>query len=200
MACWSSAAPWNRCSSKRCDAYELTLLLAPAGYGKTAALAQQIRRLPGNWALAWVFRPTRTTPLQRFLACLTAALEPHDLPWRVAPDALATLALAERGLGEVASELVNALAVPRCRAAEIVIDDAHRIADPQIFALLQRMLERWPVQWGLVIASRVEPPLPLARMRAADELAEFRQADLCFNAAEVMALLDGSGLQATQQE
>ena len=179
--------------------YKLTLLLAPAGYGKTAALAQQIRRLPGDWALAWV-SADEDDPLQRFLACLTAALEPHDLPWRVAPDALATLALAERGLGEVASELVNALAGAEVSRGLIVIDDAHRIADPQIFALLQRMLERWPVQWGLVIASRVEPPLPLARMRAADELAEFRQADLCFNAAEVMALLDGSGLQATQQD
>ena len=47
--------------------------------------------------------------VQRFLACLSTALEPHDLPWRVAPDALGTLAEGDNGLRVVASELVNAL-------------------------------------------------------------------------------------------
>ena len=172
--------------------HKLTLLLAPAGYGKTAALTRQIRQLPEGCALAWI-SADEDDPLQRFLACLTAALEPFDLPWRVAPEALATLAQAERGLSDVAGELVNALAAAEAPRGLIVVDDLHRINDPQVFDLLQRMLERWPERWGLVLASRTEPPLPLARLRAAGELAEFGQRQLRFSPAEVDALLALSG-------
>jgi LuxR family maltose regulon positive regulatory protein len=170
----------------------LTVLLAPAGYGKTSALTRQIRQLPEGCVLAWV-SADEDDQLQRFLACLTTALEPFDLPWRVAPDALATLAQGERGLRDVASELVNALAAADVPRGLIVIDDAHRLTDPHVFELLQALLERLPPQWGLVIASRVEPPLHLARLRAEGELAEFRQYELRFSEAEVAALLASSG-------
>ncbi len=171
----------------------LTLLVAPAGYGKTAALTRQLRQLPAQCALAWV-SADEDDHLQRFLACLSSALEPHDVPWRVAPEALATLALAERGVRDVAGELVNALAGADVERGLVVIDDAHRIADPRVFELLQLTLERLPEQWGLVIAGRVEPPLSLARLRAAGELAEFRQHDLRFNEAEVTALLSSNAV------
>jgi LuxR family maltose regulon positive regulatory protein len=166
----------------------LTLLLAPAGFGKTAALTRQIALLPAGCALAWV-SADEDDQLPRFLACLTAALEPHDLPWRVAPEALATLALAERGLRSVADELVNALASGEAERGLIVIDDAHRIADRQVFELLQLVIERLPARWSVVISSRVEPPLALARWRGAGELTEFRQYDLRFSEADVAALL-----------
>ena len=136
--------------------------MAPAGYGKTAALSRQIRRLPAGCALAWV-SADEDDQLQRFLACLTTALEPHDLPWRVAPDALGTLAQAERGLRDVASEIVNALASAEVEHGVVVVDDVHRIADPRVFELLQAVLDRLPDRWSMAIASRVEPPLSLAR-------------------------------------
>ncbi|HMO48415.1 MAG TPA: LuxR C-terminal-related transcriptional regulator [Rubrivivax sp.] len=173
----------------------LTLLLAPAGYGKTAALTQAIRRLPEGCALAWI-SADEDDPLQRFLACLSAALEPFDLPWRVAPEALGTLAQGERGLSEVSGELLNALAAARVPRGLIVIDDLHRISDPQVFELLHKMLDRWPERWGLVLASRSEPPLPLARLRAAGELAEFGQRQLRFSPAEVDALQALNGVAA----
>jgi LuxR family maltose regulon positive regulatory protein len=176
----------------------LTLLLAPAGFGKTAALTRQIRLLPEGCALAWV-SADEDDQLERFLACLTAALEPHDLPWRVAPEALATLAQAERGLRDVAGELVNALASSEAEQGLIVIDDAHRIADRRVFELLQLVIERLPGRWSVAVASRVEPPLALARWRGAGELTEFRQYDLRFSEAEVAALLADvpAGLRAT---
>jgi LuxR family maltose regulon positive regulatory protein len=166
----------------------LTTLLAPAGYGKTAALTRQVRQLPANCAWAWV-SADEDDQLQRFLACLVAALEGHDLPWRVSPDALATLAQGPAGLRAVATELVNALARAEAARGVIVVDDAHRIVDPQVFELLQAMLERLPSNWSLAIASRIEPPLSLARWRAAGELAEFRQRELSFSQADVEALL-----------
>ena len=173
----------------------LTLLLAPAGYGKTSALARQIRWLPPGTALAWV-SADEDDQLPRFLACLGRALEPHDLPWRVDPDALATLALGERGLRAVADELINALAGAEAARGLLVLDDVHRIADPQVFELLQWVIERLPARWGVAMASRLEPPLAMGRWRAAGELGEFRQYELRFNQDEVVALLAGAGLPA----
>ena len=173
----------------------LTLLLAPAGYGKTSALARQIRLLPPDTALAWV-TADEDDQLPRFLACLGSALEPHDLPWRVDPEALATLALGERGLRAVADELINALAGAELARGLLVLDDVHRIADPQVFELLQLLIERLPQRWGVVIASRLEPPLAMGRWRAAGELSEFRQYELRFNEDEVVELLASAGLPA----
>jgi LuxR family maltose regulon positive regulatory protein len=170
----------------------LTLLVAPAGYGKTSALGRQIRLLPEGpegLALAWV-SVDEDDQLPRFIACLATALEPYDLPWRVSPDGLALLAQAEQGLRDVAAELANALAGAEVWRGLIVLDDAHRLNDPRIFDLLQALLERLPPRWGLVVASRVEPLLSLARLRAQGELAEFRQFDMRFNESEVKALLD----------
>ncbi len=175
----------------------LTLLCAAAGYGKTAALAQLIQDLPPGTALAWV-DADEDEQLPGFLACLCAALATLTLPWRVAPDALATLALADRGLREVASTLVNALAAADCARGLILVDDAHRIVDARVFELLQMLIERLPAQWGIVLASRTEPPLALARWRAADRLAEFRQADLQFDASEVQALVQAAQPPDTQ--
>src|ERR1041384_4038480 len=58
----------------------LTLILAPAGWGKTSALARQLSRLPSTTALAWVSADA-DDDVPRFLAGLTAALEPFDLAW-----------------------------------------------------------------------------------------------------------------------
>ncbi|HET7792803.1 MAG TPA: LuxR C-terminal-related transcriptional regulator [Rhizobacter sp.] len=181
----------------------LTLLLAPAGYGKTSALARQIRQLPEGCALAWV-SADEDDQLQRFLACLATALEPFDLPWRMSPDALALLSQGEQGLRDVVAELVNALAGVEAERGLIVIDDAHRLGDPRLFTLLQSLLERLPAPWGLVVSSRVEPPLSLARLRAEGELAEFRQFDLRFSEDEVAALLaaqpEGAAQPASARE
>src|SRR5690606_31379194 len=80
------------------------------------------------------------------------------------------------------------------------IDDAHRIADATVFEFLDSLLERLPAHWGFVIASRVDPPLALARLRARDELAEFRQQDLRFEHDEVAALVEASGGRGDARE
>src|SRR5207237_10385341 len=59
----------------------LVLVCAPAGYGKAAALTRLIDRLGADMALAWISLD-EDDDLQRVLACLVAALEPFDLPWR----------------------------------------------------------------------------------------------------------------------
>jgi LuxR family maltose regulon positive regulatory protein len=172
---------------------KLTILCAPAGFGKTAALTRQIERLPAGTALAWI-AADESDDLHRFLHSLVAALEPFDPPWRSEPEALIAVAVDERADRRAAAAgLVNALTATGVPRGIIVLDDAHCIADPAVFDFLGLVLERLPQHWGLVIASRVEPPLALARLRARDELAEFRQSDLSFTHEEVQALIGAGG-------
>lgn len=176
----------------------LVLLCAPAGFGKTTALVQLRAALPQDLALIWIGAEEGDT-LARSLAALSAVLAPLRLPWSVAPEALGTLAQADRGLRRVADVLINALGAWPARGL-IVIDDAHHIADPRVFELLQLMLERLPPSWCLLLASRTEPPLALARQRVLGALAEFRQADLQFQPEEVQRLLALRAPDAAQAE
>jgi LuxR family maltose regulon positive regulatory protein len=173
--------------------HRLTLLQSPAGYGKTAALTRMVAAWPARWPMAWV-SVDEDDEVDRFLGCLTAALDPWDLPWRIAPDVLPSVALGEGGLREATSQVVNALAGVDCERGLIVVDDLHRIADPRVHQWLAQLVERLPPAWGLAIASRTEPGLPLARLRAAGELAEFRLHELRFSQGEVERLLRAHGI------
>jgi len=170
----------------------LTLVCAPAGFGKTIALSrlvQSLHALPVPARAAWVSLD-EDDDLQRFIGLLCAALEPFDLPWRLSPDALAGSPCESRTeRRKVAGELVNALAASDLAQGVIVLDDLHRLQDPSVFEMLAMLLDLLPAQWSFVAGTRVEPPLPLSRLRSRDELAEFRQDDLRFDAAEVSALL-----------
>jgi LuxR family transcriptional regulator, maltose regulon positive regulatory protein len=169
----------------------LVLLSAPAGFGKSAALTRQLAALPPGVAVAWVGADA-DDDLGRFVACLLAALEAFDPPWRSAPDAMVGgLDGGREAQQTVAAELVNALLATDVPRGLIVIDDAHRLDDPRIFEFLDLMIERLPHHWGVVVASRTDPPLALGRWRARGELAEFRQEQLRFTDDEVDRLLDG---------
>lgn len=166
----------------------LVVLCAPAGFGKTAVLTRQIERLSDGPAPAWV-SIDEDDDLQRLLECLFAALEPFDLPWRIAPEALgASVGHTRSERRAVADELLNMLAATDIPRGLIVLDDLHRAEDPAVFEFLDLLIERLPDHWGLVVASRFDPPLALGRLRAAGEMAEFRMADLRFDAHEVLQL------------
>ena len=178
----------------------VVLLSAPAGFGKTAALTRQLAALPPGVAVAWVSADA-DDDMGRFAACLLAALDPFDLPWRSSPDAIVALLDGGReALKAVASELVNALLATDVPRGLIVVDDAHRIEDPAVFEFLDLVAERLPERWALVITSRADPPLALARWRARGELAEFRQEELRFTEAEVEQLLEAAPQVREQQD
>ncbi len=169
--------------------HRVVLLQAPAGFGKTTALGAQIMRLDADTASAWVSLDD-DDDAERLFACLVAALEPHDLPWRTAPEALVALAGSgdANGLKRAMAELLNALDDSGVARGVIVLDDLHRIGSLSTFALLDTMIERLPLRWTLLLASRTQPPLALARLRASGELAEFNQDDLRFSRSEAEAL------------
>jgi LuxR family maltose regulon positive regulatory protein len=192
--------------TKAALARRLVLIAAPAGFGKTAALARLIERLRGKASVAWISADVDDDPLG-LLACLIAALEPLDPPWRTDPEALIAAAGGSRSdRHDVVTQVLNALAACDVERGLIVLDDAHRVSDATVFEFLDLLLERLPPQWGVIVASRTDPPLAsLARLRAHGELAEFRQRELRFTLDEVRALLpagdDGAALdhEATSQ-
>ena len=174
------------------------LLCAPAGYGKTALLAEEVARLPSGWAVAWV-SVDAGDDLYRLLECIVAALEPFDPPWRSAPEGL--VAAASRGGADeqrrIAAELINALDACEVAHGVIILDDLHRAEDPALFRFLDLILERMTPRWTLALTSRDEPPLALARLRARDELAEFRQLQLQFARDEARRLARAAGLETS---
>ncbi len=180
----------------------LVLVQAAAGYGKTSALARQVQALPAGTALAWVSCDLGDSPLRLF-QCLVSALEPHDLPWRVEPEALmagaagdGTPAGRSRGLRAMVAALINALDACDVPHGVIVVDDLHRIEHPAVYEFLDLLLERFTPRWTLVVATRHAPPIALPRLRALGEVAEFGLDDLRFERDEALAFVQGAGLDA----
>ncbi|NJD89284.1 MAG: transcriptional regulator [Betaproteobacteria bacterium] len=175
-------------------AQRVALVCAPAGYGKTTLLVRALGRLPDPNAIAWVSADPGDD-LQRLLECLLAALEPFDPPWRVAPESLVQrVAHSARERHAVAAEFINTLEACEIAHGVLVIDDLHRVEDPAAFAFLDPVVERLGRRWSLALASRTEPALNLARVRAAGELAEFRQLQLRFARDEARQLAATAGL------
>jgi LuxR family transcriptional regulator, maltose regulon positive regulatory protein len=184
--------------------HPLVLLQAAAGFGKTSALVQALDALPQGCAVAWVACDEGDTPLQLF-ACLVAALEPYDLPWRIAPDSLIEMAAANgndtpesraKSHRRLAAELINALDASEAPHGVIVVDDLHRVTHPAVFEFIDVLMERFTPRWCMAIASRETPPLALARLRAAGELAEFALDALRFDQDESMRVVRAAGLAA----
>jgi LuxR family maltose regulon positive regulatory protein len=187
--------------------HRVVLLQAPAGFSKTTALGAQLTRLAAGTASAWVSLDD-DDDAERLFACLVAALEPHDLPWRTAPEALVALAGSTdagstnsgtngSGLKRAMAELLNALADSDVPRGVIVLDDLHRTSARSTFALLDTLIERLPPRWTLLLASRTPPPLALARLRASGDLAEFNQDELRFSRSEALALFAGDATAQT---
>jgi len=165
----------------------LILVCGPAGFGKTALLADWVRR--GNRPVAWLSLDAADNDPARFWRHAVAALD------RVRPG------IGERAgplLGPPAppsfeglvTALINELAGrPGDNELLLVLDDYHLIDAQQVHDSLVFLLEHLPPGLHLVLASRSDPPLPLARLRAAGRLAELRTADLRFTAEEAAALL-----------
>ena len=171
----------------------IVLLCAPAGYGKTTLLAREASRIP---ALAWISADAGDD-VQRLVECMLAALEPFDPPWRTAPESL--LARIGRSSAEdraVAAEIINALDACEVSHGVIAFDDLHRVVDPDFFRFLDLLIERMSPRWTVALASRTDPPLALARLRARDELAEFRQLQLQFARDDARRMATEAGVDA----
>ena len=168
-------------------ARRLILVCAPAGSGKTTLLAGWAPS--GNRPVAWLSLDAADNDPVRFWRHTVAALDRArpGIAERVGPLLGPPAPPSFEGL---VTALINDLAAqPGDGEVLLVLDDYHLIDAQPVHVSLGFLLEHLPRGLHLVLASRADPPLPLARLRAGGQLAELRAADLRFTAAEAAALL-----------
>jgi LuxR family maltose regulon positive regulatory protein len=173
----------------RGTASKLTLVSAPAGFGKTTLLAEWLAAAPaGERSAAWLSLDQGDNHPATFWSYLIAALQ------TAAPGVgAAALALLQSPqpppIETVLATLLNELgALPT--EVVLVLDDYHVVDARDLQDGVAFLLDHLPPRVHLVIASRADPPLPLARLRARGELAEIRAADLRFTPDEAAAYLN----------
>ena len=164
---------------------KLTLISAPAGFGKTTLVSEWIAE--GKRPFAWLSLDTGDGDLTRFLAYLIAALQ------KVEPSLGQTLLGILKSpqpppTESVLTTLINEIAaIPQEFA--LVLDDYHIVDAPSVDQALAFLLAHLPSQMHLVMTTREDPNLPLARLRVRGQLTELRIADLRFARDEVAAFL-----------
>ena len=173
----------------------LTLVSAPAGSGKTTLLAEWARTT--QMPVAWLSLETADSDPARFLAYLLAAL--RTLDERIGREAEALLDTSSvPDLEGVLSSLVNDLAHLLAADAALVLDDYHVLESEAAQTSLLFLLEHLPERLHLVLGTRVDPPLPLARLRARGHLSEIRAGTLRFATTEVKTFLHEMELELTE--
>jgi LuxR family transcriptional regulator, maltose regulon positive regulatory protein len=174
----------------RLASHRFTLLSAPAGYGKTTLLAALSHAQP-ELPFAWLSLDEEDNDPIRFLTALIAALQRlNPACGRTAQNLLRDPANPNFGTRRVASVLINDILETQEGPFALVLDDLHLISEPAIFIALDYLLEYSPPQLHLVVATRVDPPLALARLRARGQLAELRLSELRFSDREVKTFLN----------
>ena len=175
---------------------KLTLVSAPAGFGKTTLLSDWIHRMAATLAapapprVAWLSLDEGDNDPVYFLSYLVAALQTvHEDVGRAVPGALRSP--QPPPIESILVGLINDLAaLPPERRFILVIDDYHVIDAPAIHDALGFLLEHQPPHMDLVISTRKDPPLPLARLRARGQTTEIRAADLQFTQEEATAFFN----------
>jgi len=161
----------------------LILVCAPAGYGKTVLLADWARN--GQRPVAWLSLDAADNDPGRFWRHVVAALDGAcpGIGERAGPLLGPPAPTSFQGL---VTALINELASDE---AVLVLDDYHVISAQQVHESLAFLVEHRPTGTAVVLASRSDPPLGLARRRARGQLTEIREAELRFTPAEASALL-----------
>ena len=175
---------------------KLTLVSAPAGFGKTTVVAEWLGTVTDDGAaVAWLSLDEHDNDPALFWSYVLAALQ-MAVPG-LGAGARALLDSADGPIEVVLATLVNELHGVDQDVA-LVLDDFHVIDHDEVQEGLTYLLEHLPERAHLVIVSRADPPLPLARLRARGELREIRAADLRFTAEEAADYLNGAmGLELT---
>jgi LuxR family maltose regulon positive regulatory protein len=169
---------------------KLTLVCAPAGFGKTTLLSEwRMIHLDSEYPLAWLSLEEADNDPTRFLTYLIAALQVIEAD--VGDVVLASLRSPQPPPTEsLLTALINDIAsIPE--DFTLVLDDYHLIANEAVHDTLNFLLDHLPPQAHLIISSRADPPLPLARLRARGQMTEIRADDLRFTPEETGAFLQG---------
>ncbi len=164
---------------------KLTLISAPAGFGKTTVLSEWVAgigRQDPRMRVTWLSLEASDNDPVRFLDYLVAALQQADA--HIGAD----LQVGQQPTENILTSLLNDIA-GSTQEILLVLDDFQFIEDQTIRNAVAFTLDHLPSTVHLAIASRSDPLLPVARLRARGELTELRAADLRFNPVEAAAFL-----------
>ncbi|CAG0944186.1 serine/threonine-protein kinase PknK [Anaerolineae bacterium] len=193
----------KRLNAGRVAGHRLTLISAPAGFGKTTLLTEWVHATPESSTqhpprIAWLSLEERDDDLVRFLSYLIAALQ--VIQANLGNKALLLLrspmplSVSGTSSGEPGSEIfLTALLNDMTRTngeAVVILDDYHAINSSLVHHAMQFLIEHLPRQWHMVVATRSDPPWTLARWRARDQVVEIRVDDLRFTPEESNLFLD----------
>jgi LuxR family maltose regulon positive regulatory protein len=173
--------------------HRLTLISAPAGFGKSTLLSEWAAG--GQRPVAWLSLDEGDNDPVRFLSYFVAALRTLATPSQVEPKVgqgvLSALQAPQPPIESVLATLINEIAeIPDEDAFLLVLDDYHVIESQAIDNALAFLLEHQPQPMHLVIAAREDPQLPLSRFRGRGLMTEIRERDLRFSEAEAAAFLN----------
>ena len=166
----------------------LTLISAPAGYGKTMLASSFVQRSALPWA--WLSLDEQDNDLGLFVQYVLAAID------TVFPGALTRTQRFVGGstlppVSAIADSLINDIADVECEFI-FVLDDVHLIREVVIYDLLTALLRHPVREMHLLLLTRQDPPLGLGLLRARDQVSEIRTRDLRFTAEETAAFMDGA--------
>ncbi len=166
---------------------KLTLISAPAGYGKSTLLSEWAATC--EWQLGWVTLEPGDNDIDRFLAYLMSAVQASGgNDFSLESMLGARFSLQPLPQDAMLAILVNQLPTEVERQV-IVLDDYHHIDNQEIHSFISALLDHLPPNIHLIIATRANPPLQLARLRARDQLNELTASDLAFTKEEAGVFL-----------
>ena len=174
----------------------LTLISAPAGFGKTTLVTEWVDSLQLDAPqenqienkIAWLSLDERDNDPTRFLVYLIAAFRTNEA--NIAKGALIALQSPQPPpIEDILTTLINEISTFPNRII-LVLDDYHLVETEQVHEGLNFLLDNQPPYLHLVITTREDPPLRLARLRARGQLNELRAADLRFTSAEAAKFLN----------
>ena len=165
---------------------KLTLISAPAGFGKTTLISEWVTE--GKRPAAWLSLDEGDNDLTRFLVYFIAALQ--KIKPTIGAGVLGTLQSPQPPSTEAILSILIDEITTVSNVFVFVLDDYHSIDSKPVDKALTFLIEHLPPQMRLVIITREDPDLPLARLRARDQLTELRAADLQFTQAETAEFLN----------
>src|SRR3712207_5137021 len=161
----------------RGEGRKLTLVCAPAGFGKTTLLVEWLMQRSGNGrSVVWVSLDESDNDPARFLSYVVGALQ--NVEAGIGEGVLATLRSPDLPpIQTVVGVLINELAGSE-REITVVLDDYHLIGSEPVHEAVSFLIEHMPENVHLVVSGRTDPPLPLPKLRARDQMVEIRAAEL----------------------
>ena len=167
--------------------FPLTLLPAPAGYGKTTLLAS-LRGALKEGSVAWLSVDEDDNDPNIFAAAMVESIRRADPS--IGSDAAELLPNVGGSGRGVFDALINDVVAHHPAPLVLVIDDFHRVTESAIVRSLEYLIDRLPSQMHIAIGTRHDPQLPLPRLRVRQQLAEIRLEDLRFTENESKELLN----------